>query len=134
MLFSSFHVFSYKDLENSFDGKRGGDAEEKRNIDDDENDDDGNDEDNEAKEKSASPSLWRVYKMNRDEFGFLFFGAIGSCVLGVTMPFFAIAYRSVFLCGGVCVGVCGCAQMEIMPREHDACLEGPLPHTQIKKT
>jgi len=48
-----------------------------------------------SKPEAATPSLWRLYKMNSPEWAFLFFGAIGSIVLGTTSPFFAIAFSEI---------------------------------------
>ena len=78
---------SYKDLSNEL--RKGS---ESRPLEEGEEEEPIEDEEKE-KELLAMPSLWRIYKLNHEEWGFLFFGAIGSIILGVTSPFFAIAFR-----------------------------------------
>lgn len=52
-------------------------------------------EEEEAKPEEASPSMWRLYKMNMEEWAYLLLGAIGSTMLGTTSPLFAIAFSEV---------------------------------------
>ena len=80
----SYCTFRYKDLSHESEKKPAGSSSDDQEEAEDEE---------ENKEKLATPSLWRIYNLNREEWGFLFFGAIGSLILGITSPFFAIAFR-----------------------------------------